>query len=118
MRDLPSCLSIAGASSPRRPAPIEPQWDDSPGEALGANVETMSPEHHDLVLAITSHVPHLIAYTIVGTADNLQTVTRSEVIKFRPVGSGTLPDCRLRPDHVARRIFVQPRRRAGDAGAL
>ena len=39
--------------------------------ALGANVETMSAEHHDLVLAITSHVPHLIAYTIVGTADEL-----------------------------------------------
>ncbi len=49
---------------------------------LGANVETMTPEHHDLVLAITSHLPHLIAYTIVGTADELQTVTRSEVLKF------------------------------------
>jgi cyclohexadieny/prephenate dehydrogenase len=55
-------------------------------QALGANVETMSPEHHDLVLAITSHVPHLIAYTIVGTADDLQTVTRSEVIKFSAGG--------------------------------
>ena len=55
-------------------------------EALGANVETMSAEHHDLVLAITSHVPHLIAYTIVGTADDLETVTRSEVIKFSAGG--------------------------------
>ena len=54
--------------------------------ALGANVETMSPDHHDLVLAITSHVPHLIAYTIVGTADDLQTVTRSEVMKFSAGG--------------------------------
>jgi cyclohexadieny/prephenate dehydrogenase len=54
--------------------------------ALGANVETMSAEHHDLVLAITSHVPHLIAYTIVGTADDLQTVTRSEVVKFSAGG--------------------------------
>ena len=54
--------------------------------ALGANVETMSAEHHDLVLAITSHVPHLIAYTIVGTADDLGTVTRSEVIKFSAGG--------------------------------
>jgi cyclohexadieny/prephenate dehydrogenase len=54
--------------------------------ALGANVETMSAEHHDLVLAITSHVPHLIAYTIVGTADDLQTVTRSEVMKFSAGG--------------------------------
>jgi cyclohexadieny/prephenate dehydrogenase len=54
--------------------------------ALGANVETMSAEHHDLVLAITSHVPHLIAYTIVGTAEDLETVTRSEVIKFSAGG--------------------------------
>jgi cyclohexadieny/prephenate dehydrogenase len=54
--------------------------------ALGANVEVMSAEHHDLVLAITSHVPHLIAYTIVGTADDLETVTRSEVIKFSAGG--------------------------------
>ncbi len=54
--------------------------------ALGANVETMSAEHHDLVLAITSHVPHLIAYTIVGTADDLEAVTRSEVIKFSAGG--------------------------------
>jgi cyclohexadieny/prephenate dehydrogenase len=54
--------------------------------ALGANVETMSAEHHDLVLAITSHVPHLIAYTIVGTADELETVTESEVMKFSAGG--------------------------------
>jgi cyclohexadieny/prephenate dehydrogenase len=54
--------------------------------ALGANVDTMSAEHHDLVLAITSHVPHLIAYTIVGTADDLQNVTRSEVMKFSAGG--------------------------------
>jgi cyclohexadieny/prephenate dehydrogenase len=54
--------------------------------ALGANVETMPPEHHDLVLAITSHLPHLIAYTIVGTADELAEVTRSEVLKFSAGG--------------------------------
>jgi len=53
---------------------------------LGANVETMAPDHHDLVLAITSHLPHLIAYTIVGTADELETVTRSEVLKFSAGG--------------------------------
>jgi cyclohexadieny/prephenate dehydrogenase len=53
---------------------------------LGANVETMSAEHHDLVLAITSHLPHLIAYTIVGTADELAAVTRSEVLKFSAGG--------------------------------
>jgi len=54
--------------------------------ALGANVETMPPDHHDLVLAITSHLPHLIAYTIVGTADELAEVTRSEVLKFSAGG--------------------------------
>jgi cyclohexadieny/prephenate dehydrogenase len=54
--------------------------------AFGANVEIMTPEHHDLVLAITSHVPHLIAYNIVGTAADLEEVTRSEVIKFSAGG--------------------------------
>ena len=53
---------------------------------LGANVEIMTPDHHDLVLAVTSHLPHLIAYTIVGTADELETVTRSEVLKFSAGG--------------------------------
>src|SRR4029079_17796515 len=46
--------------------------------AMGAKVEVMRPDHHDLVLAITSHLPHLIAYTIVGTADELAQVTESE----------------------------------------
>jgi cyclohexadieny/prephenate dehydrogenase len=54
--------------------------------ALGANVEVMNAEHHDLVLAVTSHLPHLIAYTIVGTADELEDVTRSEVLKFSAGG--------------------------------
>jgi cyclohexadieny/prephenate dehydrogenase len=54
--------------------------------ALGAKVEIMTPDHHDLVLAITSHLPHLIAYTIVGTADELAKVTSSEVIKFSAGG--------------------------------
>ena len=52
----------------------------------GAYVEIMRPAHHDLVLAITSHVPHLIAYNIVGTAADLEEVTRSEVIKFSAGG--------------------------------
>ncbi|MGA0594807.1 prephenate/arogenate dehydrogenase family protein [Enterovirga sp. CN4-39] len=54
--------------------------------ALGANVEVMTAEHHDLVLAITSHVPHLIAYNIVGTAADLEEVTQGEVIKFSAGG--------------------------------
>jgi cyclohexadieny/prephenate dehydrogenase len=54
--------------------------------AMGSNVEVMTPQHHDLVLAITSHVPHLIAYNIVGTAADLETVTQGEVIKFSAGG--------------------------------
>lgn len=54
--------------------------------SLGSTVEIMTPEHHDLVLAITSHVPHLIAYNIVGTASDLEEVTRSEVIKYSAGG--------------------------------
>jgi cyclohexadieny/prephenate dehydrogenase len=53
---------------------------------MGAKVEIMTPDHHDLVLAITSHLPHLIAYTIVGTADELGQVTSSEVMKFSAGG--------------------------------
>jgi cyclohexadieny/prephenate dehydrogenase len=55
-------------------------------QGMGSRVEIMAPEHHDMVLAITSHVPHLIAYNIVGTADDLETVTKSEVIKFSAGG--------------------------------
>jgi len=55
-------------------------------QTLGSHVEIMSAAHHDLVLAITSHVPHLIAYNIVGTAADLEEVTRSEVIKFSAGG--------------------------------
>jgi cyclohexadieny/prephenate dehydrogenase len=54
--------------------------------ACGSDVEIMEPKHHDLVLAITSHVPHLIAYNIVGTAADLETVTQSEVIKYSASG--------------------------------
>ncbi len=55
-------------------------------ETLGAQVEVMTPKHHDLVLAVTSHVPHLIAYSIVGTASDLEEVTQGEVIKFSAGG--------------------------------
>ena len=54
--------------------------------ALGAMVEVMDAEHHDIVLAVTSHIAHLIAYTIVGTASDLEDVTRSEVIKYSAGG--------------------------------
>lgn len=55
-------------------------------EACGADTEVMTPEHHDMVLAITSHVPHLIAYNIVGTAAHLEQVTESEVMKYSAGG--------------------------------
>ncbi len=53
---------------------------------MGALVEEMDAEHHDLVLAVTSHTPHLIAYTMVGVADDLRRVTDSEVIKYSAAG--------------------------------
>jgi cyclohexadieny/prephenate dehydrogenase len=65
----------------RAVARLEAFW-----HALGSSVERMSPEHHDLVLAITSHVPHLIAYNIVATAADLEKVTSSEVIKYSAGG--------------------------------
>jgi len=55
-------------------------------EACGSQVEVMDAAHHDLVLAMTSHVPHLIAYNIVGTAHDLEKVTEGEVIKFSAGG--------------------------------
>jgi len=55
-------------------------------EEMGSNVEEMEADHHDLVLAVTSHAPHLIAYTMVGVADDLGRVTDSEVIKYSAAG--------------------------------
>lgn len=70
----------AGAD-PEKLAALAAFW-----EALGARIEVMDAGHHDLVLAVTSHLPHLIAYTIVGTADDLEGVTQSEVIKYSAGG--------------------------------
>ena len=55
-------------------------------QAMGSNVDLMEADHHDLVLAVTSHTPHLIAYTMVGVADDLRRVTDSEVIKYSAAG--------------------------------
>lgn len=55
-------------------------------KACGANVETMTAEHHDLVAAVTSHLPHLIAFNIVGTADDLEGIAEQEVIKYAAGG--------------------------------
>lgn len=55
-------------------------------KGIGANVDIMDADHHDLVLAVTSHAPHLIAYTMVGVADDLSRVTDSEVINYSAAG--------------------------------
>ncbi|MEO0691634.1 MAG: prephenate/arogenate dehydrogenase family protein [Pseudomonadota bacterium] len=68
-------------SDPEAVARLRRLW-----EGLGAFVEEMDPDHHDLVLAVTSHAPHLIAYTMVGVADDLRRVTDSEVIKYSAAG--------------------------------
>ncbi len=76
------CLLVpVPGSDPQALARLRTLW-----EGLGANVEEMDPEHHDLVLAVTSHTPHLIAYTMVGVADDLRRVTDSEVIKYSAAG--------------------------------
>ncbi|WP_224825301.1 prephenate/arogenate dehydrogenase family protein [Cognatishimia sp. MH4019] len=68
-------------SDPKATATLRALW-----EGMGAKVEEMDPDHHDLVLAVTSHAPHLIAYTMVGVADDLRRVTDSEVIKYSAAG--------------------------------
>jgi cyclohexadieny/prephenate dehydrogenase len=68
-------------SDPAAVARLEKFW-----RSCGSDVELMTPEHHDMVLAITSHLPHLIAYNIVGTAADLEDVTDSEVIKYSASG--------------------------------
>lgn len=76
------CLLVpVEGSDPDAVARLRALW-----EALGANVEEMDADHHDLVLSVTSHAPHLIAYTMVGVADDLRRVTDSEVIKYSAAG--------------------------------
>lgn len=74
-------LTPPDGADPQAVATLRAFW-----EGMGAIVEFMSAPHHDMVLAITSHLPHLIAYNIVGTAHDLEAVTQSEVIKFSAGG--------------------------------
>ncbi len=55
-------------------------------ERVGAHVEFMDPAHHDLALAVTSHLPHLIAFTLVGAADDVESVAQAEVVKYSAGG--------------------------------
>jgi cyclohexadieny/prephenate dehydrogenase len=76
------CLLVpAAGSDPNATARLRALW-----EGLGSNVEEMEADHHDLVVAVTSHAPHLIAYTMVGVADDLRRVTDGEVIKYSAGG--------------------------------
>jgi cyclohexadieny/prephenate dehydrogenase len=75
------CLMTPGDADPEALATYRAFW-----EALGSNVEEMDADHHDLVCAVTSHAPHLIAYTMVGVADDLSRVTDNEVVKFSAAG--------------------------------
>ena len=76
------CLLVPVEGTPDDPvARLRALW-----EGMGAHVDLMDPDHHDLVLAVTSHTPHLIAYTMVGVADDLRRVTDSEVIKYSAAG--------------------------------
>ncbi|MBK1635186.1 prephenate/arogenate dehydrogenase family protein [Rhodovulum adriaticum] len=68
-------------TDPQATARLRTLW-----EGMGANVDEMDADHHDLVLAVTSHAPHLIAYTMVGVADDIRRVTDSEVIKYSAAG--------------------------------
>lgn len=74
-------LTPLEGTDPAAVARVQAFW-----ERLGAQIEVMDAAHHDLVLAVTSHLPHLIAYTIVGTASDLESVTQSEVIKYSAGG--------------------------------
>jgi cyclohexadieny/prephenate dehydrogenase len=76
------CLLVpVEGSDPEAVAKLRAFW-----EGLGSNVEEMDADHHDLVVAVTSHAPHLIAYTMVGVADDLGRVTNGEVIKYSAAG--------------------------------
>jgi len=74
-------LTPGGETDPAAVMRVSSFW-----ERIGATVDIMDARHHDLVLAVTSHLPHLIAYTIVGTASDLEEVTQHEVIKYSAGG--------------------------------
>ena len=75
------CILVPEGADAKATETLRALW-----EGMGANVDEMDADHHDLVLAVTSHTPHLIAYTMVGVADDLRRVTDSEVIKYSAAG--------------------------------
>jgi cyclohexadieny/prephenate dehydrogenase len=75
------CILVPGVAETGAVARLRTLW-----QGMGANVDDMDADHHDLVLAVVSHTPHLIAYTMVGVADHLRQVSNSEVIKYSASG--------------------------------
>jgi cyclohexadieny/prephenate dehydrogenase len=75
------CILVPDGADPAAVGRLRALW-----QGMGANVDEMDADHHDLVLAVVSHTPHLIAYTMVGVADHLRRVSNSEVIKYSASG--------------------------------
>ncbi|SMO51952.1 prephenate/arogenate dehydrogenase family protein [Paracoccus laeviglucosivorans] len=76
-------------------------------QSMGAKTERMDPQHHDLVLAVTSHTPHLIAYTMVGVADHLKRVTESEVVQYSAAGFRDFTRIAASDPTMWRDVFLQ-----------
>jgi len=75
------CIIVPDGAEPAAVEQLAAYW-----RALGADVDMMDAVHHDLVLAVTSHTPHLIAYTMVGVAEHLRRVSDTEIIKYSASG--------------------------------
>lgn len=97
-------LTPVDGTPPDRVAALEAFW-----RGFGSNVEIMGAEHHDLVLAMTSHLPHLIAYNSVATAADLEKVTQSEVIKFSAGGFRDLTRIAASDPTMWRDVFLNNR---------
>lgn len=97
-------LTPVDGTPPERVAALEAFW-----RGFGSNVEIMTAEHHDLVLAMTSHLPHLIAYNSVATAADLEEVTQSEVIKFSAGGFRDLTRIASSDPTMWRDVFLNNR---------
>jgi cyclohexadieny/prephenate dehydrogenase len=97
-------LTPLAGNPPDKVAALEALW-----VGFGSNVERMTPEHHDLVLAMTSHLPHLIAYNAVATAADLEEVTQSEVIKFSAGGFRDLTRIAASDPTMWRDVFLNNR---------
>lgn len=76
-------------------------------QAMGAKTERMDAAHHDLVLAVTSHTPHLIAYTMVGVADHLKRITESEVVQYSAAGFRDFTRIAASDPTMWRDVFLQ-----------